>query len=94
MTNKSGMKVQFQYVNDQGEYSTLTLERLLSDYLYKTTADALQWIQDEHDRIVTALKSGAMHLGRRRISQRTIGNVIRDSIFMKAISDPSYLADL
>lgn len=93
--NEPGEKrVHYQYINEENGISTLTLSQSFSDYLHWKIGNVLQWIQEEHDKLIEAIKSGPSRQGQRQLSQRKIGNEIRSTVLNMVLADSDYIEDL
>ncbi|WP_301102483.1 hypothetical protein [Propionivibrio sp.] len=92
MATKTGEKVQLQYINKHGEFSTLTLDKFIADYLFRKTANAMQWVQDRHDEFVRSMGEGMKKLEGRKLA-RAVGDSIRISALTLALGDDEFLGD-
>lgn len=93
MARKTGEKVQLQYINKHGEFSSLTLDKYLADYLFRKTKDAMQWVQDRHDEFVRAMEQSMKKLEGRKLA-RAVGDSIRFSALTLALSDDEFWGDI
>ena len=92
MANKTGEKIQVQYINTHGEYSLATLPRYLADYIFKTTRDPMQWVQDHHDEFVRAMGDNIKKLTGRKLA-RAVGDSIRFSALTLVLTDDEFLEE-
>ena len=92
MARKTGEKVQLQYINKHGEFSSLTLDKYLADYLFRKTKDAMQWVQDRHDEFVRTMEQSMKKLEGRKLA-RAVGDSIRFSALTLALGDDEFLGD-
>lgn len=93
MARKTGEKVQLQYINKHGEFSSLTLDKYLADYLFRKTKDAMQWVQDRHDEFVRAMEQSMKKLEGRKLA-RAVGDSIRFSALTLALGDDEFWGDI
>ncbi len=81
MTTFEEGKTIYSFVDENGEKSTITIEKWAADLLQESMPDVHKWVQDTYNRVCEK---------RSHLSRRKKGDVVRMLAFREAEKNPKF----